>query len=298
MQTRSGSLTWLLRVTSGIGVPGDSGAWLIRRSDNAVMGLIWGRNLDQGNPVERVRLTYFTPIVDILADVQPKLVGSQQATLPVYSAGDLARDVNVRGSHEVVQVDMSEDPWTVPARSAIRRRQINQAELIRRQFSGDERLSPDREPEEHDGAGEALAVRIPPVSRSSTSVSMANSVLAVRAPTTPARSASRGSVAFLGPQEQLLLGMELNPGSGQLLPGLSSSPSTNSASSMSDETSEVASAGVRVEGEDRDIMEVEEPIRMKASFAPKYPNLLALNHMPLRVGRPDLGGLSGKAIFS
>ena len=57
-------------VTSGMGVPGDSGAWLLRRADNAVMGLIWGRNHDSGCPVQKARFTYFTPIVDILADIQ------------------------------------------------------------------------------------------------------------------------------------------------------------------------------------------------------------------------------------
>jgi hypothetical protein len=59
-------------ITSGIGVPGDSGAWLIRRSDNAVMGLIWGRNYDFGSLTKRVRLTYFTPIVDVISDMRQK----------------------------------------------------------------------------------------------------------------------------------------------------------------------------------------------------------------------------------
>lgn len=48
--------------TGGIGVPGDSGAWLIRRDNDAVMGLIWGRNYDYGSLTERIRLTYFTPL--------------------------------------------------------------------------------------------------------------------------------------------------------------------------------------------------------------------------------------------
>lgn len=50
----------------------------MRRSDNAVIGLIWGRNHDYGDPLERVRLTYFTPMVDILKDVREN-VSSQVA---------------------------------------------------------------------------------------------------------------------------------------------------------------------------------------------------------------------------
>lgn len=53
----------------GLGVPGDSGSWLMRRSDNAVVGLVWARNHNYGSPVERIRLTYVTAIVDILADM-------------------------------------------------------------------------------------------------------------------------------------------------------------------------------------------------------------------------------------
>jgi hypothetical protein len=53
-----------------IGAPGDAGAWLIRRSDNAVMGLIWGRNCDNGDFTAGTRWTYFTPIVDVLEDLR------------------------------------------------------------------------------------------------------------------------------------------------------------------------------------------------------------------------------------
>ncbi|KAK1750209.1 hypothetical protein QBC47DRAFT_278165, partial [Echria macrotheca] len=56
-------------IHAGIGVPGDSGAWLMRRSDSAAVGLVWARNRNRGNPDDCVRLTYFTPIVDVIADV-------------------------------------------------------------------------------------------------------------------------------------------------------------------------------------------------------------------------------------
>ncbi|AEO65650.1 uncharacterized protein THITE_2143328 [Thermothielavioides terrestris NRRL 8126] len=268
-------------VTSGIGVPGDSGAWLIRRSDNALMGLIWGRNHDQGDPIERVRLTYFTPIVDVLVDVQEKLTGDDRATLPAYSAGDLARNVDVRGSHEVVQLDVSGDPWTTHTRDAIRQHRQNQADLIRGRFPGHEPPVPELEIEEDEEAEEAPPADDRQTARPSTAASSVNSVLAASAPTTPPRSASSGSMAGLDADAQLLLGMQLTPASDQSMPGLSSSSSINSGWSTADETSEVASAGVRVVGEDAEIADVEEPIRVKASFTPRYPGLLALNHAPL-----------------
>ena len=102
----------VVRVTSGIWVPGDSGAWLIRHSDNALMGLIWGRNSVRGDPLECVQLAYFTPIVDILADVREHAAGEAVA-LPVYSDRPSTRGVEACNPHEVVSLDMSQDPWTV-----------------------------------------------------------------------------------------------------------------------------------------------------------------------------------------
>jgi hypothetical protein len=77
-------------VTGGIGVRGDSGSWLMRYEDNAVIGLVWARNYDHGSPVERVRLTYVTPFVDILNDIKEK--SGLDVTLPTYSASELRYD--------------------------------------------------------------------------------------------------------------------------------------------------------------------------------------------------------------
>ncbi len=128
----------VVRVTSGIGVPGDSGAWLIRRSDNALMGLIWGRNYIRGDPLERVRLTYFTPMVDILADVREHAAADETVALPVYSARPSTHEVEVCNPHEVVPIDMSQDPWTAYAREAIWRHHQSQADLIQNYFADDE----------------------------------------------------------------------------------------------------------------------------------------------------------------
>jgi hypothetical protein len=98
-------------VTSGIGVPGDSGAWLMRRSDNAVIGLIWARNHNHGSPfeVERIRLTYITPIVDVLADIRERV--AEQVTLPAYSEEDLRYDAHTAEGPWALATRQSIEPW-------------------------------------------------------------------------------------------------------------------------------------------------------------------------------------------
>lgn len=96
-------------VTSGIGVQGDSGAWLMRRSDNAVIGLIWARNHNHGTPVERVRLTYITPIVDILADITERVTG--EVALPSYSDAEVRYDANRCRRRRVLGVGRAAEPW-------------------------------------------------------------------------------------------------------------------------------------------------------------------------------------------
>ena len=158
-QSRDGSLGWrsgyqilpapgrregngiddrVVRITSGIGVPGDSGAWLIRRSDNALMGLIWGRNYVRGDPLERLELTYFTPIVDILADVREHAAAGKVVALPMHSARPSTRDDEVGSPHEASSLEMFQDPWTVYARKAIRQHHQSQAELFQNYFADDE----------------------------------------------------------------------------------------------------------------------------------------------------------------
>lgn len=48
---------------------------VMRRSDNAVIDLIWVRSHNHGSLVEHVRLANITPIVDILADIKEKVEG-------------------------------------------------------------------------------------------------------------------------------------------------------------------------------------------------------------------------------
>jgi hypothetical protein len=271
-------------VTSGIGVPGDSGAWLIRRSDNALMGLVWGRNHDSGDPLERVRLTYFTPIVDILADVREKYANGQEVSLPVYSRRDLARDVGARAPQEVVDVDMSWDPWSVYSRQAIREQQQTHADIIQSQYAGDGVPTSGTilQPHPRDGG----PVPANGLSRAHPQNGPVEGSILVADPlTTPARSDGDGSIASLHSQDRLLLrGVGLSPGVDVSLPELTSSRSTGTGSSMADENSEVASAGngVRIVGEldiDEEVIDMEEPIRAKASFAPEYPGFLRLDQV-------------------
>ncbi len=57
-------------VSRGVGLGGDSGAWILRLEDNAVCGMIWGRSRPYG-PGERK--AYFTPMAEIFADIESTL---------------------------------------------------------------------------------------------------------------------------------------------------------------------------------------------------------------------------------
>lgn len=91
----------------------------MRRSDNALIGLIWGRNHDSGDPQKRTRLTYFTPMVDILAEIEEKHARGEEVALPVYQ-GQSAPEIQVRRQRGRASADMSHGPWTVFSREAIR----------------------------------------------------------------------------------------------------------------------------------------------------------------------------------
>ena len=81
-------------MTSGIGVPGDSRAWMMRRNDNAVIGQVWARNHDYGDPFspKRTRLSYFTPIIDVLVAIKEKPDG-EEVSHPAYTGEDLTQEL-------------------------------------------------------------------------------------------------------------------------------------------------------------------------------------------------------------
>ncbi|KAK4460959.1 hypothetical protein QBC42DRAFT_179653 [Cladorrhinum samala] len=255
-------------VTSGIGVPGDSGAWLIRLSDNALLGLIWGRNHDYGHPREpsRVRLTYFTPIIDIIEDI----------SLPLYTADDLIR--RNEAAQEPVRDDMSRDPWTVLSSEPIQQRGESQRILIDRLFSGSTISSAaasvlnEAAPRQPAGEVVPLPSQVPggsmPTQNNGSSGQRDDSVLANHQATPRRSNASCPSFSTLRSQDQLLLGVGEQGGS---LPGLSISPSVRSSLDSPAEASDGTSFEnpVRIADEediDGDIPTIGEPIRSKASF--------------------------------
>ncbi|KAH6628277.1 hypothetical protein F5144DRAFT_492650 [Chaetomium tenue] len=257
-------------VTSGIGVPGDSGAWLIQRSDDAVVGLIWGRNHDSGNPFERVRFAYFTPIVDILADVKQNHADGQDISLPVYRDQGLPRDGRYRNSRAPVTADMSRDPWNIFTTESIQEHRQAQVDFIESRFVGtdvpameptfDRRPSPPTEAATDSTPGPGV---------------IRGSAFTVDPPTPAPRSERGGSISTLRSQERLLLGLGAHSAPDLSLPELSTTSSIHSGPSMASDNPNAVTEGngVRVVGEldaEEEIAEIEEPIRAKASFAPKF----------------------------
>ncbi|KAK0737507.1 hypothetical protein B0T21DRAFT_166196 [Apiosordaria backusii] len=248
-------------VTSGIGVPGDSGAWLMRRSDNAVIGLIWGRNHDYGDPLERVRLTYFTPMVDILKDVRENYAVGEEVSLPNYSAQDLAHAAE--NQRNAVRLDVSRDPWTTMASDAIQHHRHTQEEVIQNHF-----VNPRNPPSGavFDRPQRTESISNPLETRSENAGHIDASVLAARQ-TMPARSEGYCSISTFRSQDRLLLGI----GENVSVPELSSSSSIHSSCGSMAEPFDVVSTGNGVhileeESVNEDIIDVEEPIRSKASF--------------------------------
>jgi hypothetical protein len=68
-------------VTSGIGVSGDSGAWVLEKETSNVIGLIWGRDYEEGEKENDGEIfTYFTPILDIFDDIR-ELTGATKIAI-------------------------------------------------------------------------------------------------------------------------------------------------------------------------------------------------------------------------
>lgn len=63
-------------IEGGIGVDGDSGAWIVDRENGNLYGMAWGRDRIATDPI-----TLFTPIGDIVADIK-EMMGADEVTLP------------------------------------------------------------------------------------------------------------------------------------------------------------------------------------------------------------------------
>ncbi|RYP57099.1 hypothetical protein DL769_009705 [Monosporascus sp. CRB-8-3] len=68
-------------IRGGIGVQGDSGAAVVDSETNALMGQVWGRNKYFG---PGPRTTFFTPILDVIDDIQEKCGEQTRPQLPQY----------------------------------------------------------------------------------------------------------------------------------------------------------------------------------------------------------------------
>jgi hypothetical protein len=55
--------------TGGIGVSGDSGAWVLETGTDNVIGQVWGRDFQEDHDSLGQIITYFTPILDIFDDI-------------------------------------------------------------------------------------------------------------------------------------------------------------------------------------------------------------------------------------
>jgi hypothetical protein len=68
-------------ISSGMGIPGDSGAGVFSLNGNELLGQIWGRNAYKKSNLNP-RITYFTSMSDIYADIGEKMPGSVSIQLP------------------------------------------------------------------------------------------------------------------------------------------------------------------------------------------------------------------------
>ncbi|RYP28792.1 hypothetical protein DL767_007051 [Monosporascus sp. MG133] len=68
-------------IRGGIGVQGDSGAAVVDSETNALVGQVWGRNKYFG---PGPRITFFTPILDVIDDIQEKCGEQTRPQLPQY----------------------------------------------------------------------------------------------------------------------------------------------------------------------------------------------------------------------
>ncbi|KAI9811146.1 MAG: hypothetical protein M1827_005597 [Pycnora praestabilis] len=63
----------------GMGQPGDSGSWVVQKSNNRLCGQVWGRNITCGSGD---RITYITPVIEIFEDIL-RITGAKSIELPV-----------------------------------------------------------------------------------------------------------------------------------------------------------------------------------------------------------------------
>jgi hypothetical protein len=74
----------------GMGVPGDSGAPVVDKESNKLVGMIWGRNWYNDHVTTR-RVAYFTAMTDIFDDILERYPNIGMPVLPAEEASSVAR---------------------------------------------------------------------------------------------------------------------------------------------------------------------------------------------------------------
>ncbi|GAP90734.2 putative DNA polymerase epsilon subunit 1 [Rosellinia necatrix] len=74
-------------IRAGMGVPGDSGAGVFSYGKNELLGQVWGRNR-YTKKYKEPRVTYFTAMADICADICDRLPTSDPVQLPTMASID------------------------------------------------------------------------------------------------------------------------------------------------------------------------------------------------------------------
>lgn len=97
-------------ITSGIGAPGDSGAWLMQESDHKVVGHVWARNKDFGG-IDNIRQTYFTPFEDLKDDIEAAF--DKSVSLPTWSEEEITINWEAQGSRHKPRRTGADEPWNV-----------------------------------------------------------------------------------------------------------------------------------------------------------------------------------------
>ncbi|KAB5562859.1 hypothetical protein GE09DRAFT_1056628 [Coniochaeta sp. 2T2.1] len=96
-------------VTSGFGVSGESGAWLTRKPDNALIGPVWGGDQNYGAMADLVRFTYVMPIMDVFGVIEERV--GFDVSLPTYRG---QQSVLGAGEHSEPGFEASMDRPTRP----------------------------------------------------------------------------------------------------------------------------------------------------------------------------------------
>ncbi|CRK25935.1 hypothetical protein BN1708_014367 [Verticillium longisporum] len=117
-------------ITGGVGVPGDSGAWLMTRDGDRVIGHVWARSTSYG-PINNQRLTYFTPFVDLKADIEEK--SQKHLSLPIILSRAPARPTEplTQMPSSWLFTQDSNDHWSSVSSPTLRSQRLQSQHLIK-----------------------------------------------------------------------------------------------------------------------------------------------------------------------